>query len=378
MATYPAAVKSFTNKVDGVDYFYASDLNTAYDEITAVQSAIGVSPSVSVASTTGTFNAGTSVDYGTVKARLDNMELGVIKGAANAVQTTGGSAIQPSATNVIPLTLKGFAGTTVDLFSVQDSAAVARLKVSSTGATTLTNAIVQPTATNVIPLIVKGFASSTVDTLQIQDSSGSTKIKVDSNQTLTLLPPNVQAPSLTISGLGSPLQTATPFVVTSVNTPMVYVDNTYRLNAANGVSASTATASGIPLISKGAASQTASLFEVQDSTGAAKLKVDNTGQLFSQGNQTPFKISAGTSGVTFTAGATFATATVSLTGFSVAPIVQLTIVYPSGGIYIQATSVTSTTISVQMNIDSGTGGAGAITVPFHWTAIQGTSSAAAL
>jgi hypothetical protein len=41
MASYPASVKSFTYKVDNQDKVVASDVNTAYDEITAIQKQLG-------------------------------------------------------------------------------------------------------------------------------------------------------------------------------------------------------------------------------------------------------------------------------------------------------------------------------------------------
>ena len=69
-ASYPSAIKSFTQQVDLSDVIDAADVNEAYDEIEAIQTELGTDP------------AGTATD---VKTRLDqsldgagNLELGLI------------------------------------------------------------------------------------------------------------------------------------------------------------------------------------------------------------------------------------------------------------------------------------------------------------
>ena len=42
MASYPTAIKTWVARTDGVDYYMATDVNTGYDEITAVETNLGL------------------------------------------------------------------------------------------------------------------------------------------------------------------------------------------------------------------------------------------------------------------------------------------------------------------------------------------------
>ena len=133
MATYPTAVKSFTSKVDNVDTIDASDINVAYDEIAAVEGTVGVSPATSVASGAASWNGAYGYNWGTVKARLDNIELGVAGDAHGAlyVHQGGGDTIQPAATSVVPLTVRGALNSGVNTFQVQDGTGTTRVHVDN-------------------------------------------------------------------------------------------------------------------------------------------------------------------------------------------------------------------------------------------------------
>ncbi len=77
-ASYPASIKSFSTKVDVTDVIYASHPNTMQEEIVAIQSILGVTPSLSTApSPTGTFIS-TATTFNTVAARLANIETGIV------------------------------------------------------------------------------------------------------------------------------------------------------------------------------------------------------------------------------------------------------------------------------------------------------------
>lgn len=77
-ASYPASIKSFSTKVDVTDVIYASHPNTIQEEIVAIQSILGVTPSLSTApSPTGTF-VSTATTFNTVAARLANIETGIV------------------------------------------------------------------------------------------------------------------------------------------------------------------------------------------------------------------------------------------------------------------------------------------------------------
>jgi hypothetical protein len=75
MATYPASLKTYTNKVDGVDTVLAADMNSVQGEIQAIEGELGTNPRTSIIATGGTYNAsGTNT---TVAARLNNLEAGL-------------------------------------------------------------------------------------------------------------------------------------------------------------------------------------------------------------------------------------------------------------------------------------------------------------
>lgn len=77
-ASYPASIKSFSTKVDVSDVIYASHPNTIQEEIVAIESILGVTPSLSTApSPTGTFIS-TATTFNTVAARLANIETGIV------------------------------------------------------------------------------------------------------------------------------------------------------------------------------------------------------------------------------------------------------------------------------------------------------------
>jgi hypothetical protein len=80
-ANYPTSVKSFVYKVDNQDKVVASDVNAAYDEITAIENQLGVGGVASRGTAWGYAALNTTVlDWttsGGLKARLDNIENGI-------------------------------------------------------------------------------------------------------------------------------------------------------------------------------------------------------------------------------------------------------------------------------------------------------------
>lgn len=77
-ASYPASIRSFTTKVDVADIIYASHPNALQEEVVAIESILGVTPSLSTSpSPSGTFNA-TATTFATVSARLANIETGIV------------------------------------------------------------------------------------------------------------------------------------------------------------------------------------------------------------------------------------------------------------------------------------------------------------
>jgi hypothetical protein len=104
-ASYPSSPKTFTNKVDNQDTVIASDVNLAYDEITAIETTLGSSPATS-SSFSGAFVSTASNDWSTVGARITNIEKGLNTAYSNRVNTAGGSTItSPASTTTVGLTI---------------------------------------------------------------------------------------------------------------------------------------------------------------------------------------------------------------------------------------------------------------------------------
>jgi hypothetical protein len=77
-ASYPATIRAFTTKVNVVDLIDATDPNYLQEEVVAIETILGVTPSLSTApSSGGTFTA-TATTFATVSARLANIETGIV------------------------------------------------------------------------------------------------------------------------------------------------------------------------------------------------------------------------------------------------------------------------------------------------------------
>lgn len=77
-ATYPGSVRVFSTKSNVTDTIDASHPNTLQEEVVAIETILGTNPNLSSAANSNTaFNAA-STSYGTVSARLANIENGVI------------------------------------------------------------------------------------------------------------------------------------------------------------------------------------------------------------------------------------------------------------------------------------------------------------
>lgn len=105
-ANYPTSVKTFIPKVDNVSPVIAADVNLAYLEITAIENVLGVTPTT-VSSWSGSFDQSTTV-WGSVAARVANIEKGLNTAFNDRVRSTGGSTIAASSTTVgLTLTTSG-------------------------------------------------------------------------------------------------------------------------------------------------------------------------------------------------------------------------------------------------------------------------------
>lgn len=191
MATYPTAVKSFTSRLDILDDVDASDINAAYDEITAVQATLGASPAKSLANYGSLWNGSSGYNWSTVKARLDNIERGVAGDAHPSlyVHQNGGDTVQATSTSVVPLTVRGALNAASPLFAVQDGSGVNRVHVDpSTGQVFQTgNPVPYITKCGLATLVITSGAASATASVTCGDFSVSPYIVTTINSSDTAL-----------------------------------------------------------------------------------------------------------------------------------------------------------------------------------------------
>lgn len=133
-ASYPGTIVNFGNdKVNTVDLIQAADPNTLRAEVVAIETVLGATPSVSTsAGTTGWNNDGR--DYGTLIARLANIEIGVVADThTQYVKKVGGSTITVATASTVGLAIAGATGQTADLMQWQDSNGNVITRVGSDG-----------------------------------------------------------------------------------------------------------------------------------------------------------------------------------------------------------------------------------------------------
>jgi hypothetical protein len=132
-ALYPSQPAAFVKKVDLQSIVYAADINEAYDEIIATQSAIGLDPANGGVWGSASFNS-TTTQWGTVASRIKNVENGVFYLNTNAVLKVGGSTITPSSASTVGLNIRAASSQTANLFEVRDSSNSVIANITSAGA----------------------------------------------------------------------------------------------------------------------------------------------------------------------------------------------------------------------------------------------------
>jgi hypothetical protein len=136
-ATYPGTVRPFTVKRDDFDTVYAADVDSLQDEIVAIESTLGTNPNISTTVTSsGTFNP-TSTSYATVKARLANIEAGIVADThTQYLKNAGGSVINNSTAAIVALQINAASGQTSPLQVWATSAGTTVASVSQSGTIT--------------------------------------------------------------------------------------------------------------------------------------------------------------------------------------------------------------------------------------------------
>jgi len=132
-ASYPNNVKSFTPKVNVVDLIQAADPNSLFDEVTAIESVIGTTPSVATAATSSGW-ANTATDYTTLNGRLANIEKGIVADThTQYVKKVGGSEIIINSAAVVGLAITAATSQSADLMQWKDSSGTVVTRVGPDG-----------------------------------------------------------------------------------------------------------------------------------------------------------------------------------------------------------------------------------------------------
>jgi hypothetical protein len=139
-ATFPTSVRSFSTKVNVVDTVDASHPNSVQEEVIAIESVLGTDPATSTApSSSGTFTSSIN-DFVTIKARLANIETGIVADThTQYVKIVGGSTITSSTNSVVGLIVKGASGQTANLQEWKNNTNSVVGSITAAGELTVTN-----------------------------------------------------------------------------------------------------------------------------------------------------------------------------------------------------------------------------------------------
>ena len=131
-ANYPISVTNFTKKVDLLDLVVAADVNSVYDEVTAIETVLGSQPANTV-SWSGAFDS-SNTSWGTVRDRIQNLEYGTFTAFTDRVSKSGGTTITSSANGTVSLAIQAKSGQTADIFQAKNSSGTVITKINASGA----------------------------------------------------------------------------------------------------------------------------------------------------------------------------------------------------------------------------------------------------
>jgi hypothetical protein len=130
-AAYPAAVKSFTTKVDFADTILSEHVNTLQEEVKSIQANLGTLIKTG-SGWVGDFDQVTS-NWNTLKDRLANIEYGLSDVYNDYVSLSGGSTILSTANDEVGLTVKAKSSQTANIVSFKNSSDSVVTYVNSSG-----------------------------------------------------------------------------------------------------------------------------------------------------------------------------------------------------------------------------------------------------
>jgi hypothetical protein len=137
VASFPSSIittATFTPKVNTVDIIDASHPNLLQDEVIAIETTLGTTPSISSAGSGSHVAAATN--FGTVNARLNNVEIGVLGDVHTQYikkSADGANTILASTSTTKPLIVKGASSQSVELQEWQNNGGTALAKVDQSG-----------------------------------------------------------------------------------------------------------------------------------------------------------------------------------------------------------------------------------------------------
>lgn len=130
-ASYPSSLVTAIRlpaRTDNVDPVVAGDVNPVYEELIAIEAAIGVNPANYTPRSAGyTVSVAT---FGGLSERVGNLEQGFI---TRVVDTIGGTTIQPTGLSTVPLTIRQFSTASVNLLEFKSTSGTVVNSISKDG-----------------------------------------------------------------------------------------------------------------------------------------------------------------------------------------------------------------------------------------------------
>lgn len=134
-ADYPGSVTSFTTRVDLTETIFASHINKLQDEVLAIETTLSGPTSVDILSSTydGTAHSFPTSAWGSVTARISNIERGLLNGVVGAPYVRKDLANTLSTSSGVSLNIKQTSGNSSNLLEARDSSNNLSFKLNSVG-----------------------------------------------------------------------------------------------------------------------------------------------------------------------------------------------------------------------------------------------------
>ena len=138
-AVYPGSIRSFTTKANTVDTIDASHPNLLQDEVTAIESILGINPNLSTTGSGAYTNVATS--WNNVSSRLANLENGITGDVhTQYLKLSGGGIVLSTGAATVPLVVRGVASQSANLQEWKNSSGTVVAAISPTGEVLATGA----------------------------------------------------------------------------------------------------------------------------------------------------------------------------------------------------------------------------------------------